>query len=79
MGAGPGQDVRPLLAFPYMVRSGLAFALPGRSANRFAIHTRQALRPGRGEGIREAAVAFNRERDPAPDGAPAELRGDSPR
>jgi hypothetical protein len=52
--------LRPLLAFPYMVRAAAGLALPSRSAARFAIHARQALRPGRGEGIREAAEAYNR-------------------
>ena len=37
-----------------------ALVLPGRSAGRFAVHARQALRPGSGEGIREAAEAYNR-------------------
>jgi N-acetylglucosaminyl-diphospho-decaprenol L-rhamnosyltransferase len=51
--------LRPLLAFPYMVRAAAALTLPSRSAGRFAIHARQALRPGRCEGIREAAEAYN--------------------
>jgi len=52
--------LRPVLAFPYLVRTAAAAALPSRSAGRFAIHARQALRPGTGEGIREAAEAHNR-------------------
>ena len=51
--------LRPLLAFPYLVRTAASLVLPSRSWRRFAIHARQALRPGRGEGIREAAKAYN--------------------
>lgn len=54
--------LRPLLAFPYLLRAAAALVIPGRDARRFWIHARQALRPGRGEGIREAAEAFNRTR-----------------
>lgn len=52
--------MRPLLAFPYAVRTLAAVLIPGRDPRRFRAHARQALRPGRGEGIREAAEAFNR-------------------
>jgi N-acetylglucosaminyl-diphospho-decaprenol L-rhamnosyltransferase len=52
--------MRPLLAWPYLLRSVAALVLPGRSARRFWLHARQALMPGRGEGIREAAEAYNR-------------------
>ena len=52
--------LRPLLAFPYLLRAVAAPLIPGRSPRRFWIHARQALRPGRGEGIREVAEAFNR-------------------
>ena len=52
--------LRPLLAWPYLLRAAAALFLPGRDARRFWIHARQALRPGRGEGIREAAAAYNR-------------------
>lgn len=54
--------LRPLLAFPYLLRTIGALVLPGHSPRRYWIHFRQALRPGRGEGIREAAEAFNRAR-----------------
>lgn len=54
--------LRPLLAFPYLLRAAAALVIPGRDPRRFLIHARQALRPGRGEGIREAAEAFNRTR-----------------
>jgi hypothetical protein len=52
--------MRPLLAWPYLLRSIAALAMPGHSARRYRLHARQALMPGRGEGIREAAEAYNR-------------------
>ena len=59
-GAAAATLLRPLLTFPYLVRALGAVVIPGRSPRRFWIHARQALRPGRGEGIREAAEEFNR-------------------
>jgi N-acetylglucosaminyl-diphospho-decaprenol L-rhamnosyltransferase len=52
--------LRPLLAWPYLLRALAALALPGHSPRRYWLHARQALLPGRGEGIREAAEAYNR-------------------
>ena len=52
--------MRPLLAWPYLLRAIAALVLPGHSASRYWVHARQALMPGRGEGIREAAEAYNR-------------------
>jgi GT2 family glycosyltransferase len=52
--------LRPLLAFPYLLRAAAALALPGHSARRYWVAARQALRPDHGEGIREAAEAYNR-------------------
>ena len=52
--------LRPLLALPYLLRALGALVLPGRDPRRFWAHARQALRPGHGEGIREAAEAHNR-------------------
>jgi N-acetylglucosaminyl-diphospho-decaprenol L-rhamnosyltransferase len=59
---GPAQAMllRPLLAWPYGLRALAALFLPGHSARRYWLHARQALLPGRGEGIREAAEAYNR-------------------
>ncbi len=51
--------LRPLLAFPYLVRALAAAFAPGRDPRRMWLHARQALLPGRGEGIREAAARFN--------------------
>ncbi len=58
-GAFTAAALRPLLALPYLLRALAALFLPGRPARRFWIHARQAMRPGSGEGIREAAAAFN--------------------
>ena len=59
--AGPRAAVlmRPLLAFPYVIRALAALVLPGRDPRRMWMHASQALRPRRGEGIREAAEAHN--------------------
>lgn len=51
--------VRWLTAWPYLVRALAALVLPGHDPHRYLLHARQALRPGRGEGIREAAEAHN--------------------
>ena len=51
--------LRPLLAFPYLLRTAAALVTPGRDPRRMWFHARQALVPGRGEGIREAAEEFN--------------------
>jgi hypothetical protein len=56
--------LRPLLAFPYLLRTAAAAVMPGRDPRRMWFHARQALSPGRGEGIREAADAFNRRLEP---------------
>ena len=65
---------RPLSAWPYLVRAGVAPLVPGYEARRYLLHARQALRPWRGEGIREAAEAHNRRLDadarPEPAGTP---------
>jgi GT2 family glycosyltransferase len=52
--------MRPLLAFPYVLRTLAALVVPGRDPRRMWMHCTQAMRPGRGEGIREAADAYNR-------------------
>jgi N-acetylglucosaminyl-diphospho-decaprenol L-rhamnosyltransferase len=51
---------RALTAWFYAVRAGLAPLLSGDSTRWYLLHARQALRPDRGEGIREAAEAYNR-------------------
>ena len=52
--------LRPVLAWPYLLRALAALVLPGHSHRRYWLHARQALLPGQGEGIREAAEAYNR-------------------
>jgi N-acetylglucosaminyl-diphospho-decaprenol L-rhamnosyltransferase len=52
--------LRPLLALPYLLRAIASLVLPGHSPRRYWLHARQALLPGRGEGIREAAESYNR-------------------
>jgi N-acetylglucosaminyl-diphospho-decaprenol L-rhamnosyltransferase len=52
--------VRVLTAWPYLLRALAALVLPGHDARRYWLHARQALRPGRGAGIREAAEEHNR-------------------
>ena len=52
--------VRMLTAWAYLVRTLAAVVLPGHDPRRYLLHARQALRPWRGEGIREAAEARNR-------------------
>jgi N-acetylglucosaminyl-diphospho-decaprenol L-rhamnosyltransferase len=53
---------RPLGAWPYLLRAVAASVLPGHEARRYLLHARQALLPWRGEGLREAAEAYNRAR-----------------
>jgi N-acetylglucosaminyl-diphospho-decaprenol L-rhamnosyltransferase len=60
LGRAQAALLRPLLALPYLLRAVAALVLPGHSSRRYWLHARQALRPGRGEGIREAAEAYNR-------------------
>jgi N-acetylglucosaminyl-diphospho-decaprenol L-rhamnosyltransferase len=65
LGRAPAALLRPLLALPYLLRAVAALVLPGHSARRYWLHARQALLPGRGEGIREAAEAYNRRMEQA--------------
>ena len=48
-----------LAAWTYAVRALVALVLPGHEAGLYWQHARQALRPSRGEGLREAAEAYN--------------------
>jgi N-acetylglucosaminyl-diphospho-decaprenol L-rhamnosyltransferase len=52
--------LRPVLAWPYLLRAAAALFLQDHSPRRYWLHARQALRPNSGEGIREAAEAYNR-------------------
>jgi GT2 family glycosyltransferase len=52
--------LRPLLAFPYLVRAAGALVLPGHSTRRYLTHARRALRPRTGEGLAPTVVATPR-------------------
>jgi GT2 family glycosyltransferase len=52
----------------YLVRAAAATVLPGHSPRRYLMHARQQLRPDRGEGLRDAADAYNRRLDEQPRG-----------
>ena len=58
-GAAAAAAVRALTAWPYVLRALAALVLPSHDARRYLLHARRALRPRRGEGIREAAEAYN--------------------
>lgn len=68
-GPGAARAVRWLTTIPYAARAVAALALPGHDPRRYWRHVTATLRPARGEGIREAAAAFNRRRR-ASSGAP---------
>jgi N-acetylglucosaminyl-diphospho-decaprenol L-rhamnosyltransferase len=53
--------VRWLTAWPYALRALAATVLPGHSPRRYWRHVTATLVPGRGEGLREAAEAYNRD------------------
>jgi GT2 family glycosyltransferase len=52
--------VRWLSAWSYVPRALAALVLRGHSPGLYWLHARRALRPWRGEGMREAAEAYNR-------------------
>jgi N-acetylglucosaminyl-diphospho-decaprenol L-rhamnosyltransferase len=52
--------VRVLSAWTYLPRALAALVLPGHDARRYLMHAAAALRPGTGDGLREAAEAYNR-------------------
>lgn len=51
-----------LTVWTYALRASAATVLPGHDPRRYWAHARAAARPGRGEGLREAAAAFNAHR-----------------
>ena len=69
-GPHAARAVRWLTALPYALRALAALILPGHDPRRYARHVTATLRPERGEGIREAAEAFNAERDARDAAAP---------
>ena len=58
--------VRLLVAWTYACRAVAAFVLPGHDPRRYLAHAGAALHPARGDGLREAAAAFNASRSGAP-------------
>jgi N-acetylglucosaminyl-diphospho-decaprenol L-rhamnosyltransferase len=54
-----GLACRLLWAWSYVPRAIAAAILPGHEGGRYWLHARQALRPTRGEGMREAAEVYN--------------------
>ena len=58
--AGAARAVRWLTAWAYAVRALGAMVLPEHSPRRYWRHVKATLRPGRGEGLREAAAEYNR-------------------
>src|SRR3954452_21473352 len=70
-GAATARAVRWLTAAAYAERAAAAVVLPGHDPRRYWRHVTATLRPGRGEGIAEAAAAFNARRAASADpGAP---------
>ncbi len=61
---GAALAVRWLTAWSYALRALAALLLPGHSPKRYRRHVTATLWPSRGEGLREAAAAYNRRRDP---------------
>jgi N-acetylglucosaminyl-diphospho-decaprenol L-rhamnosyltransferase len=53
---------RALWSWFYAVRLAVALLRPGDDPARWRMHLRQEIRPARGEGIRQAAEAYNRAR-----------------
>lgn len=51
---------RWLTALPYALRALAALVLPGHRPRRYLLHVTATLWPARGEGLREAADAYNR-------------------
>jgi GT2 family glycosyltransferase len=60
--AASAATVRVLTAWAYAVRSLAAVVLPGHDPRRYWRHVTATLRPGHGEGLREAAIEHNRGR-----------------
>src|SRR4051794_7289737 len=61
-GTATARAVRWLTAAAYAERAAAALVLPGHDARRYGRHVTATLHPERGEGIAEAAAAFNARR-----------------
>jgi GT2 family glycosyltransferase len=64
-GRGVAAVARVLAAWTYAVRALVAVVLPGHQPEHYRLHARQALRPDRGDGLAEAAEAYNAARSAA--------------
>jgi N-acetylglucosaminyl-diphospho-decaprenol L-rhamnosyltransferase len=64
---GAARAVRWLTAWAYALRALGALVLPGHNPRRYWRHVTATLRPERGEGLREAAAAYNRSPGPPAD------------
>lgn len=62
-GAAQARAFALLTALPYALRTLAAFVLPGHSPRRYMRHVTATLWPSRGQGLREAAEAYNRALD----------------
>jgi len=60
--AAAARAVRWLTAWSYALRALAALMLPGHSPARYWLHVTATLHPERGEGLREAAAAYNAQR-----------------
>jgi GT2 family glycosyltransferase len=67
--AAAARAVRWITAATYAERAAAALVLPGHDPRRYWRHVTATLRPNRGEGLREAADAFNRRRREGAGGA----------
>jgi GT2 family glycosyltransferase len=59
-GRGTAAIARVLSAWSYLPRALAALVLPGHSSRWYMLHAGAALRPWRREGLREAALEYNR-------------------
>jgi GT2 family glycosyltransferase len=59
VGVGTRLAWKACWTWAYLLRAAAAVALPAQDPRRYLLHARQELRPGRGEGLREAAAAYN--------------------
>jgi len=59
-GRGAAWIARVLSAWSYLPRAAAAMVLPGHDPGWYWLHARRAVRPWGGEGLREAAEAYNR-------------------
>jgi GT2 family glycosyltransferase len=51
--------MRPAIAFPYLLRAAAATVLPRHDPERYMAHVRATMNPAKGEGLKEAAAAYN--------------------